>query len=417
MRQCADIFDSFTRIVRQFSIRPITHEATGHRQPSGPALSRGSGSAPPERSDLRPSSEHIESVGSPSFALGIEGYRRPSQPHTGSMLPPAVPTYHGTGLLALSSSSTSTHAVPGPSYSLRRPSSSASGTGSGGLHEVGSTGHHVVEAISSERHVSTIKQGKRKRSQPEEVDELGEDSEVDIGMDDSPRAETREGTSETELATRRSTRHPVETPEESLGARVFSPRGYAAAESGRSEDRPVEPTTGPSIVVFSSGAGSSKSRALQSRTLAQTSSGRSRKEKKPRDPNAPKQPPPAYIVYQNEIREVNALIYPFWHVVNFLVLFQTMRARFPTLSPTELVKEIAATWKTLPNAERQVRILAGIGSGAGFLTRFCSVTRIVPISRRIVGSHSSRRIKRRFLRQTKPSPGEVLRGPSLRWRL
>ncbi|KAH7341975.1 hypothetical protein B0J17DRAFT_648865 [Rhizoctonia solani] len=30
-----------------------------------------------------------------------------------------------------------------------------------------------------------------------------------------------------------------------------------------------------------------------------------------------------------------------------------MRARFPTHSPTELVKEIAATWKTLPNSERQ----------------------------------------------------------------
>lgn len=38
-----------------------------------------------------------------------------------------------------------------------------------------------------------------------------------------------------------------------------------------------------------------------------------------------------------------------------------MRVRFPTHSPTELVKEIAATWKTLTNAERQVCQLVWAG--------------------------------------------------------
>jgi hypothetical protein len=315
MRQCADIVDSFTRIVRQFSFRPIIHEATVHRQPLGLAHSRGSSSAPPERSNPSSGNARI-SVSSPSFLHGTEGgYRRPSQSYgVGSMLPPVVPTFHAAGLPTAPTPSSSTHTASGPSsYPLHRPSSSASGAGSGGLYETGGPTYHAVDVVlsASERRASIAKQGKRKRTQPEEVDELGDESEVDTGVEGSPGVETHRGTSETDQATRRSTKHPAEDLEETLSTRVFSSKGQAVARSARartrSEDRLAEPAPGPSIVVFSSGAGASKTRSLQVRA-AQTST-RNRKEKKPRDPNAPKQPPPAYIVYQNEVREVNAFIF------------------------------------------------------------------------------------------------------------
>ncbi|CCO30356.1 hypothetical protein BN14_04383 [Rhizoctonia solani AG-1 IB] len=221
------------------------------------------------------------------------------------------------------------------SYPSQRPSSSASGTGSGGPHEtrVPSRRGADVATTAPDRHASSIKNSKRKRYQPAQAEDYEDESEVDTGAEGSPRAEVHEVPSETEQAPRRPLKRSADTMEESLSARVFLPRGRVGAEVARTEDRLTEPPTGPSIVVFSSGQGSSKSRALHSRAAAPVST-RNRKEKKPKDPNAPKQPPPAYIVYQNEIRE-------------------SMRARFPTHSPTELVKEIAATWKTLPNSERQ----------------------------------------------------------------
>ncbi|KAG8691445.1 hypothetical protein FRC08_010178 [Ceratobasidium sp. 394] len=128
-------------------------------------------------------------------------------------------------------------------------------------------------------------------------------------------------------------RQPVRGSEENSEVSRRS-RAQPGAKAVCAGDRPTDPATGPSIVVFSSGARTSRPRVTSSRSQARPSSNRARKEKKLRDPNAPKQPPPAYIVYQNEIRE-------------------TMRARFPGHSPTEIVKEIAAMWKTLPNSERQ----------------------------------------------------------------
>ncbi|KAH7336959.1 hypothetical protein B0J17DRAFT_629580 [Rhizoctonia solani] len=50
--------------------------------------------------------------------------------------------------------------------------------------------------------------------------------------------------------------------------------------------------------------------------------------KRKKDPSQPKQPPPAYIMYQNEVRH-------------------RMRTRFLGLPPKELVKEISVTWKEL----------------------------------------------------------------------
>ncbi|KAJ1307330.1 hypothetical protein OPQ81_001436 [Rhizoctonia solani] len=334
MRQCADIFDSFTRFVRQLSFRPTAPEVPLQRQTPRLAPSRGSGSV--ERSDPPSNVAQAERIGSPSRTQGSEGYRRPTHPyHSGPMLPPTAPTFHAAGLPGVHSSSMSMYSIAGPSsYPSHRPSSSASGTGSGGAHETGVVSRRVVDTASSvsERRALDIKHGKRKRPQAVEAGEYGNESDVDTGAEGSPQTETRE-VSETEQAPRRRLKRSAESMDESLSARVFLPRGRVGTEIPYAEERHAELSTGPSIVVFSSGAGSSKTRALNPRGPVQTST-RSRKEKKPKDPNAPKQPPPAYILYQNEIRE-------------------SMRARFPTHSPTDLVKEIAATWKTLPNSERQ----------------------------------------------------------------
>ncbi|EUC64980.1 HMG (high mobility group) box protein [Rhizoctonia solani AG-3 Rhs1AP] len=329
MRQCADIFDSFTRFVRQFSFGPTVPEASVSSTSLAP--SRGSGSA--ERSD--PPS-NVARAGSPFHAQGTEGHRRSAYPYPpGPMLPPAAPTFHAAGLSGVHSSLASMHSIAGPpSYPSHRPSSSTSGTGSGGAHETGAPSHRMADTASSvsEHRSSSIKHGKRKRAQPAEG-EYGDESDIDAGAERSSQTEAHEVPSEIEQAPRRPLKRSAESMDESLSARVFLPRSKAGTETPHTEDRLAGTATGPSIVVFSSGAGSSKTRTIHSRGPAQTST-RARKEKKPKDPNAPKQPPPAYIVYQNEIRE-------------------SMRSRFPTHSPTELVKEIAATWKTLPNSERQ----------------------------------------------------------------
>ncbi|CAE6427002.1 unnamed protein product [Rhizoctonia solani] len=335
MRQCADIFDSFTRFVRQLSFRSTASEVLVHHQPIGHLSSRGSGSA--ERSDPPSSVAQVESTSSPLNTQGTAGHRRSTHAHlAGPMFPPAVPTFHAAGLSGAHPSLASMHSSTGPSsYPSQRPSSSASGTGSGGVHETRVPSRRGVDIASttSESHTSSTEHAKRKRHQPVEAEDYGDDSEVDTGVEGSPQVEAHEVPSETDQAPRRPLKRSADTMEESLSARVFLPRGRVGAEAARTDDRLTEPPAGPSIVVFSSGPGSSKSRALPSRGMAPVST-RNRKEKKPKDPNAPKQPPPAYIVYQNEIRE-------------------SMRARFPTHSPTELVKEIAATWKILPNSERQ----------------------------------------------------------------
>ncbi|KAG9089825.1 hypothetical protein FRC06_001374 [Ceratobasidium sp. 370] len=330
MRQCADIVDSFNQIVRHLSLRPTPVEVGLYPQGSAPGPSRPSGYPRPERTDAL-AAGYAETPSAAPSAQGPEPYRRPSYPHVGgSMLPPAVPTYHPSGFPSSHpSASSSMHTMPGPpSYPLQRTGGATSGPGPAGSHDTTSLGQRPPESeVTASERASPSKHGKRKRTHRTEPAEPGDGSDDGTAMGGSPPTEAA---SETEEAARRP-RQPVRGSEESSEASRMSSRGV---EGARTEDRPTDPATGPSIVVFASGAGTSRPRAPSSRSQAQTSSSRARKEKKPRDPNAPKQPPPAYIVYQNEIRE-------------------SMRARFPGHSPTELVKEIAATWKTLPNSERQ----------------------------------------------------------------
>lgn len=114
-------------------------------------------------------------------------------------------------------------------------------------------------------------------------------------------------------------------------------------ESVHAQGSSTEPATGPSIIVFSSQKDVSRlERVMWKPSNPPTDSVKKKSEggtkpvglKRPKDPNAPKQPVPAYLVYQNEVREA-------------------MRAQFPTHTPTELVKEISETWRALPGAERQ----------------------------------------------------------------
>ncbi|CUA67258.1 hypothetical protein RSOLAG22IIIB_07305 [Rhizoctonia solani] len=61
------------------------------------------------------------------------------------------------------------------------------------------------------------------------------------------------------------------------------------------------------------------------------------KKTKPKlkDPNQPRQPPPAYIRYQNDVREF-------------------VKGQFPGITQRESVQEMARMWKALPEEEREV---------------------------------------------------------------
>lgn len=301
MRQCAEIVDSFSRVIRHFSFRPAAPETSAPRQNAPAGLSRPAGYARSERPDSM-STAQAEAPGQGSSAQGQELYRRSSHPYVGgSMLPPAVPPYHPpTHPLGPGSSSSHTHTLPGPpSYPLYRPGSATSGLGSAAAHESVGQRQHATESVvsASERHASSAKHGKRKRLERADLVDFGDDSDTDVPMESSPK---QEPTSEVDEPLYRPARVPPSS-EGDAGMRGVLSRGPATM------GEPVEHMAGPSIVVFSSGTGSSRPRVPGSRGKAQTPSMRGKKEKKPRDPNAPKQPPPAYIVYQNEMREVMIL--------------------------------------------------------------------------------------------------------------
>lgn len=62
---------------------------------------------------------------------------------------------------------------------------------------------------------------------------------------------------------------------------------------------------------------------------------RRKREKKPKDPNAPKAPPSAYILFQNEIRNV-------------------VRAANPDIQYRELMSLISQQWNSLPSEKKKV---------------------------------------------------------------
>lgn len=62
---------------------------------------------------------------------------------------------------------------------------------------------------------------------------------------------------------------------------------------------------------------------------------RGRKEKKEKDPNAPKRPPSAYIEYQNSVRE-------------------DFRKQYSDLPYSEVLKKIGLVWQGMTEAEKKV---------------------------------------------------------------
>jgi hypothetical protein len=67
------------------------------------------------------------------------------------------------------------------------------------------------------------------------------------------------------------------------------------------------------------------------------------KEKKVKDPNAPKRPPSAYLIFQNEVRE-------------------EMRSKLPAdASYKDVIAAIAARWKEMTAEEKKVRLGLGFG--------------------------------------------------------
>jgi hypothetical protein len=80
--------------------------------------------------------------------------------------------------------------------------------------------------------------------------------------------------------------------------------------------------------------------ALATETEEVKTDGKAKKEKvkrvpKPKDPNAPKRPPSAYLIFQNAMRE-------------------EMKAAHPEFSYSEILKEISARWAKISPEEKAV---------------------------------------------------------------
>lgn len=70
---------------------------------------------------------------------------------------------------------------------------------------------------------------------------------------------------------------------------------------------------------------------------------RKKKEKKIRDPNAPKRPPSAYILFQNEVRD-------------------DIRTSNPGMPYKDVLQIISQRWKELPDSEKKVSQFCGFGN-------------------------------------------------------
>lgn len=79
--------------------------------------------------------------------------------------------------------------------------------------------------------------------------------------------------------------------------------------------------------------------------------GRPGKEKKEKDPNAPKRPPSAYIEYQNSVRE-------------------DFRKQYSDLPYSEVLKKIGLVWQGMTDAEKKVCSFGRAPPGEPELTRF-----------------------------------------------
>lgn len=91
---------------------------------------------------------------------------------------------------------------------------------------------------------------------------------------------------------------------------------------------------GPAIGRAASGR---KGAAAPNDGTEPTTGKRARKEKKIRDPNAPKRPPSAYLLYQNSVRE-------------------DTKKQFPNLPYQAVLAEISKAWHALSEEDRKVHM-------------------------------------------------------------
>ena len=68
-----------------------------------------------------------------------------------------------------------------------------------------------------------------------------------------------------------------------------------------------------------------------------------RKQKKPRDPNAPKRPPSSYLLFQNDVRA-------------------ELKAKHPEMRNNELLGAIAKLWGSMPQEQKDVRCVSPVPS-------------------------------------------------------
>lgn len=71
--------------------------------------------------------------------------------------------------------------------------------------------------------------------------------------------------------------------------------------------------------------------------------GPDKKEKKPRDPNKPKRPPCAYLLFQNEVRK-------------------EMQERFPSMAYHDLLSKISERWAHMSDEDKKVRAFLSLSS-------------------------------------------------------
>lgn len=64
--------------------------------------------------------------------------------------------------------------------------------------------------------------------------------------------------------------------------------------------------------------------------------GKRKRETKVKDPNAPKRPPSAYLLFQNEVRK-------------------SLKEQYPSWSQKELLEKISQLWQEMADADKQVR--------------------------------------------------------------
>lgn len=97
----------------------------------------------------------------------------------------------------------------------------------------------------------------------------------------------------------------------------------------------------PSALTTSAALAAVEHGALAAETLAIAAAGkkpRAKKEKKPKDPNAPKRPPSAYLIFQNDVRE-------------------NIRKSNPSMPYKEVLSLIAHRWKELSDDQKRVGVV------------------------------------------------------------